>query len=187
MSHAMTAAVQTAINAGHSTFMVLVELDFQSGFVRVCNANISITWNGFTWSGLGELGQISAISESADLEAAGLTMQLSGIPLTIISTALNEQYQGRSVKVWIAPLDPDTQQTITDPILIFNGRGDTMSIDLGTTATLTYSAESRLADWDRARVRRFNSPDQKLDYLARGGGLKVGRSPDILCVPRAVK
>lgn len=169
MSKTVTTAIRDAINAGHATFMVLVELDFQSGFVRVCNANITVGWDSKTWLGLGDLGQISALAETTDLEAKGITMQLSGIPTTMVSTALGEHYQGRSVKVWVAPVDPDDQQPIVDPVLVFSGRGDTMSIELGATATITYTAESRLADWDRPRIRRFNSADQKLDYPGDDG------------------
>jgi len=169
MSKTISGAVSTAINSEHVPFMVLVELDFSSGFVRVCNANITVTWDSKTWSGLGELGQIAVIEETSSLEAKGLTMQLSGIPTAIVSTALGEYYQGRDVKVWVAPVDVDTHQPLVDPVLVFYGRGDTMSIELGETATITYSAESRLADWDRPRVRRFNSADQKLDYSTDEG------------------
>ena len=39
-----------------------------------------------------------------------------------------------------------------------------MDIDVGATATITVNAESRLADWDRPRVRRYNHEDQQIDY-----------------------
>jgi hypothetical protein len=163
MSRSITAAVQTAINAETCTFCVFVELDFISGFVRLCNANITLSWDSKSWIGIGDLGTINAISEAPDLEAKGITLTLSGIPNTAITTSLTEYYQGRSCKVWISPLDSN-QQVIANPVLVFHGRMDNMQIELGENAIITVSAESRLADWDRPRVRRFNHQDQITEY-----------------------
>jgi hypothetical protein len=164
MSRSITTAVQTAINSQSCTFCVFVELDFSSGFVRLCNANITFQWDSKSWIGIGELGSIQAISEAPDLEARGVSLSLSGIPNEAITRSLAEYYQGRSCKIWIAPLDTD-QQVITSPVLVFSGRMDNMQIELGETATIMVTAESRLADWDRPRVRRFNHQDQITEYI----------------------
>ena len=160
----ITAGAQAQIDAETCSFAVFVELDFQSGFVRLCNASVTLSWNTHSWVGIGDLGSIQVISESADLEAKGVAMALSGIPSSSISTALGEYYQGRSCKIWFAPLDPTTDLPVADPVMVFDGRIDNMQIELDTTATITVSAESRLADWDRPRVRRFNDADQKSVY-----------------------
>jgi len=46
---------------------------------------------------------------------------------------------------------------------------DTMDVELGTTASITVAAESRLADWDRPRVRRYNAADQNISYPSDKG------------------
>lgn len=163
MSRSLTTAADNAINAETCSFCVFVELDFQSGFVRLCNANITLSWNSLSWVGVGDLGSIQAISEAPDLEAKGVALALSGIPSGLVSTALGEHYQGRSLKIWFAPLDAN-DQPIADPVLVFSGRMDNMQIEIGETASIMVSAESRLADWDRARVRRFNHADQLTEY-----------------------
>lgn len=169
MSRNITAAAEAQANAEVCTFAVFVELDFQTGFVRLCNANVTIPWNGYDWVGMGSLGNIQDVTEGSDMEARGVAMALSGIPTSLVSTALGEYYQGRDCKIWIAPLDPATQMPVADPVLIFFGRMDNMQIEIGETATINVSAESRFADWDRPRVRRFNDADQKTEYLTDRG------------------
>jgi hypothetical protein len=164
MTRGLTAGIDSAVEAGNVPAIVLVEMDFPSGFLRVNNSAVTFPWNGYNWLGLGNLGGIDAIKEGASLESRGLAFRLSGVPPANISFALGQQYQGRACNVWFAPLDPATHAVVADPVLIFSGRLDTMSIELGETATITVTAESRLADWARPRVRRYNHDDQQIDY-----------------------
>ena len=50
---------------------------------------------------------------------------------------------------------------IGTPVIVFRGRMDQMSVTLGDAASVTVRLENRLADWDRARVRRYTDEDQK--------------------------
>jgi hypothetical protein len=163
MARDITPATEAALAAGHVPLIVFVEMDFSGGFLRVNNSAVSFDWGGETWLGVGRLGSIDPIKEGADLQARGLAFRMTGIDPASIAVALGTQYQGRSCKVWVAALT-GAHAVIADPVLIFWGRLDTMDIDLGATATITVSAESRLADWDRPRVRRYNHEDQQIDY-----------------------
>ncbi len=169
MSRAVTPAVEAALEAGNVPAIVMVEMDFPSGFLRVNNSPVTFAWNGYDWLGLGDLGGIDAISEGASLESRGLAFRLSGVPPANVSIAMGQQYQGRSCKVWYAPLDAATHAVLADPVLSFHGRLDVMSIELGETATITVTAESRLADWARPRVRRYNHDDQQIDFPGDNG------------------
>jgi hypothetical protein len=44
---------------------------------------------------------------------------------------------------------------------IFGGRMDAATVELGTICTITVTAESRLVDWERPRVRRYTHEDQQ--------------------------
>jgi hypothetical protein len=162
MSRTMTPAAESAMAASQVRALLFVEMDFPSGFLRVNNSAITVAWNGYDWLGVGRLGSIDAISEGIALEARGLAFRISGVPPEHVSIALGTQYQGRDCKVWFAPLTED-HVPIADPVLAFHGRLDVMDIELGASATITVSAESRLADWDRPRVRRYNAEDQAID------------------------
>lgn len=163
MSRTLTPAAESALAAGNVPMIVLALLDFPSGILRVNNSAVTFTWDGYEWLGVGRLGAVDAIQEGATLEARGLALRISGVPPANIAAALGQSYQGRDCKVWAAPLSAD-HAVIADPVLVFHGRMDTMDIDLGETATITVSAESRLADWNRPRVRRYNHEDQQIDY-----------------------
>lgn len=169
MTRSITAGVQTAFDSSNVPMIQLVELNFGTGYLRACNAPYAFTWNGNTYLGLGVLGAIEAIKESANLEANGVGLKLSGVPLDgdgdseVIALALADVYQGRSCVIRAAPLDSE-YRIIDTPVIVFSGRMDTMEIDLGATAVVTLTAESRLADMDRARVRHFNDADQQAEY-----------------------
>jgi hypothetical protein len=174
LSRDLTAAVQTAVENANVPMVAFVELDFGSGFVRVTNAPHSMTWNGYTWLGVGTLGGLDAVDEGAGLEARGVALKLSGVPVSgegdseNISIALGEHYQGRDCRIWVALLD-EQFSIVPDPKLIFLGRMDNMEIEVGATATIVVRAENRLADLERPRVRRYNSGDQQLLFSGDKG------------------
>jgi hypothetical protein len=157
----ITGTVDTALADNQVRAIVFVEMDFPSGFLRLNNSAQNFDWGGNTWLGIGRLGSIEAVQEGVTLEARSLRFTISGVDPANIATALGQQYQSRSCKVWLAPLS-ESYAVLPDPVLVFGGRMDTMDIEMGTTATITVSAESRLADWDRPRVRRYNAADQAI-------------------------
>lgn len=175
MTRPLTAAVITELIAKEIHVGLLVELDTSAGAVRVWSGIGNITWSGMTFTGVGELGAISPIRESgAEVRADALTLELSGIPSALISTALTTQYQGRSAQVWLVFFTAAAPFTaagiVNDPVLLFKGRMDVMHIDEGPdTATITVTAESRLADLSRPRIRRYTDEDQKELFVGDKG------------------
>jgi hypothetical protein len=159
----LTAPAKAAFCQLNFPMLILVELEFASGIVRCCNATYTFHWNGVDWLGIGTLGSIEAIQEGTALQMYGCALTLSGIPTEIISTAFSEDYQGRTATIWLAPLTDD-YQFIADPVVVFKGRMDTMDIEVGKTSKVTLSVESRLVDWDRPRIRRYNDADQTAEF-----------------------
>ena len=162
MSRAMSVAVAEALGAEHVPFVMFVEL-MTDDPLRATTAPYSMQWDGKDWLGLGTLGGISQIEEGDSLEMYGISLTLSGIPTEYISTALGSHYQGRDCKVWVAPLSA-SMTIVADPVLVFHGRLDVMNIEIGVTATITVTAESRLADWNRARTSRYTHEEQQRLY-----------------------
>lgn len=160
----LTTDVANALAAENVTPILFVELDFLSGFMRVHSGVGPLTAEGNTYTGVGTLGQVETIEESTELQAYGLRLGLSGIPNTLIGTALNENYQGRAVRVLVGVLNA-SHALIASPVVVFAGRMDNMQITLGPeTASISLNAENRLIDWDRPRVRRYNNADQQAEY-----------------------
>lgn len=167
MTRALDGGAVAAVTAGHVPYLFFVQLDFSLP-LRVCSAGYDVDWNGCTWLGIGALGAIEPIQEQASLEATGVRLTLSGVPSEFVAASLAEQYQGRPCQIWFAPLRQDLQLAV-QPIRLFSGRMDTMATEVGDTATITVSAESRMVTWDRAKVRRYNNEDQQSRYASDRG------------------
>jgi len=136
-----------------------VELEFDSGIVRLWNGYLDLTVDGKAFTGSADLMAISGVEETGEIAAKGVNMTLSGISSELISVALQENYQNRIARIYIGSIADDG--TVSSYIL-FAGRMDVMTIEEnGETATISLSAENRLIDLERPRVRRFTSEDQK--------------------------
>jgi len=160
MSRTLTTAMKNASQAENFVYGVAAELDFSSGFVRCNTSPYTITIGGNTYAGVGNLGSVSVVEEEATLAAKGVSLQLSGIDPTLLSVALNDNYRNRAAKLWLCLFDSD-HQLIADPYPIGTWRMDLMVVERGETATITLTAESPLADWDRPRLRLYTDQDQQ--------------------------
>ena len=144
-------------------------LDLDGGDVIVNSSDQDIAWDfdgdssDETFTGVGQFGSVSVINESADLKASGIQCMLTGVPTTHISNALSESYSGRTAKLYIGFLN-SSRVLVADPMVIFAGRIDAMDIQIGKTASVSVSIESKLVDWERSRIRRYTNEDQRNLY-----------------------
>lgn len=160
MSRDITSAAAAAAAAAHVRLLALVEFDFAGGAVRLASTPYDVTWDSKVWSGVGVLGKISPVEEAAEQRQYSLSFSLSGIDTSLISTALNEDYQGRSAIAWLAFLDADNQ-IIADPVIAFSGLMDTMDITAGKTAEIQVVATDRRATWEKPASLRYNDATQQ--------------------------
>lgn len=125
-------------------------------------------WTGYgdkdigvnTYTGSGNILNISGLEEVNDLSAKNITIELSGVDSEIISLAISEPYQRRLCRVYFG-------STTTAPIEIFSGFMNTMSIeDTGETSKITMTVESKLVALDRASNRRYTHEN----HVARNSG-----------------
>lgn len=164
MSRSLTSAMQSAVTADLVRPITLVQCAFDSGNLNLWNGIGNITVDSVDYVGAGTLLSISAISESAELTANGITVALSGVTEPLISKARDEDYQGRELKVLLGIINEDGTVSV-DPVVVFSGFMDTMVLnDGGETATIQVTVENRLIEFERTRVRRYTAEDQKIDY-----------------------
>jgi len=169
LTRTITAATQTASEADQFSPIVFLELDFASGFLRLNSTVSEFTFLSNVFTGTGDMGEITVVSEKGDIESTSITVGLQGVNTTIISIALNEDYQGRNAKLWLGFID-SAGVLIVDPTRIFSGRMDTMPIVIGGDDNkVQISIESRLADLFKARIRRYNNADQQERYTSDKG------------------
>jgi hypothetical protein len=164
MSRSVTAAMQAAAEARDQKPLLLIEALFDSGTLRLWSGLGDLAWNGEVWTGSGSLLRIEPGGETQVVAAPGANFVLSGIDSALVALALDEDYQGRPVTMWLGLFDA-ADAVIADPIPVFSGRLDVMEIDEGgETATIRVSAESRLADLERPPGGVWTDADQKSRY-----------------------
>lgn len=159
MARDLTSNTETASLAQHVRPVILIKIDASSGMLRVALTDRTITFDSADYVGGAGAVKISPINEPTDLSVPGVVVELSGLNTDYVDLAMNEAVQGRKITLYLGFLDA-SYALIADPLVLFAGRMDTMDIRLGATATISVRAESRLADWNRPRVRRYTHQDQ---------------------------
>jgi hypothetical protein len=144
--------------------VVLVELDFASGFFRAWTGIGPLHWAGKVFEGLGAIGAVSEIEETVELRAVRLTLSLSPVPQEVVDIALAERsFRLRPARLWGVLLDAEGA-FVADPFPLWAGLMDVMEVTDGTEARISLTCESRLVDLERAEVRRYTDADQQAEY-----------------------
>lgn len=165
----LTAPMLAAIAARTVRPALFYEGEFVDGsenpeFLRLWTGVGDLSWNGYTWTGGGNLLGISALEETTDLKAVGFSVTLSGMPSSLVSLALGNVRQGKPGKLWLGLFD-SAGALLADPYQLKRGRFDIAPIeDDGETCTISAQYEDRLIDLERPRDRRYTHEDQQLDY-----------------------
>jgi len=168
MARGWSSGNQTAVAATVVRPVNLVKIEFNSGTVFLNSADRDIEFAGDTYLGAGTLGDVSPVEEGVELQTYTIRLTLSGIPSSVISLALTEKFQNRDCTLYVGFLD-DNYALISDPISMFSGRINQMNIESGETSTVALTVESRLVDWERPRIRRYNNADQQIQYPSDKG------------------
>jgi hypothetical protein len=140
---------------------ILSAIQFADQWFRVWSGVGSLVSGGNTYVGVGMLGKVSTISETTDVQANGISLSLSGVPSSIAAEALGQCRQGMPVTLSLGLMDTNWS-VIDTPVPLFRGRMDTAAINEGAdTCEIVVTAESRMIDLRRARVRRYTDDDQQ--------------------------
>jgi hypothetical protein len=159
----LTSAVKSAIDTKSVEPFILFEGEFISGHVRLWSGYGDLVWDSKTWTGTGTLGSVAPLQESADIQANGVAVSLSGIPSSVISTALSDVQQGAPGTLYLGLLSNGS--VIADPFELFSGRIDVPSINEDSdTSTIQLTYESKLIDLQKPREFRYTDEDQQRMY-----------------------
>lgn len=184
MSRTLSDGIVSVLTAEAIQPFFAVQMFFDTQTLNFWTGLGELTVGGVTYTGTGQLMQISELSETAEISAKGATITLSGIPSNLISLALTEPYQGRLCKIYFGAIDAnriyltdedgnyilneDSSKidiSIGDPndiVEVFTGYMDQMNIEEGAeTSTIGLAVESKLIDLERPRVFRYTDANQK--------------------------
>lgn len=150
MTRSTPVSLLTALGQPEVYPFYAVEMLFDSAPVRFWTGYGERTIGVDTYLGTGNLLNISGLEEVNDLSSKRITLQLSGVPASLISLALQEPYKNRPAKVYFGTTDTAT------PIEVFSGRMDVMDIeDGGDASTITLTVESKLVRLEKASNWRY--------------------------------
>lgn len=180
MARSITTAFNNAVTSQVVRPLLACELEFSTGTLRFWNGygDLTMTAGGSsnTFTGLGDLMNVSAISESDQVEAVGASLSLTGIKSSLISAALSANYTNRNASIFLGLFDTN-KSVIADVYTLFKGKMDIMKIDEGPeSATIVLNLENRLIVLDRAKERRYTHEDQQLSFA---GDLGFEFVPDL--------
>jgi len=162
MARGLTAGMLAEVVKSLINPALFLEATFISGTIYVWSGYGPVVWNGHTWTGLGDLGKVSAIEETIDTRAAGIRLELSGLNPDLLNKALNECRQGDPVILYFGTLT-DAGAVIADPYQAFNGLMDVPTID-EKQGIISITVESELLDLKRAPGTRFTHEDQQIEF-----------------------
>jgi hypothetical protein len=154
-------AVLAAIATGNIRMGILVSIATLSGTVYAWTGYGPVVYAGNTYSGLGALTNISAISESSSVTSQGVTLTLNGVDPTNISEALTDIPQGGDVYILFVVLDA-SNNVVGVPIISFAGQTDGIVIKEAPdgTSAIALDVENRLTQLQRDRTYRWTQAQQ---------------------------
>ena len=169
MSRVLSNAMKEMAAAKVVRPIFLVHMVFDSSELNIWSGVGDLSFDSVTYTGLGDLLSISEIKETSDISATGINVSLSGVKTSLIAIAKDQDYQGRELTVRLGAFN-ESGSLIADPVIIFSGFMDTMTIaEAGTYSSITIAVENKLVAFERAKVRRYTAEDQKIEYPADKG------------------
>jgi hypothetical protein len=163
MSRDLTDAQKTEIESDVVSPVIFVYINYPDT-LRANSTVRDIEFNGNTYTGVGDLGQIDTIEETSRLKSAEVSLSLSGIPTDMVSDALSNSAQEDTVKIWLGWLDDDFE-LIDTPYQIFEGSVDNHQVTMdGDTSTITVNTVSIKRSLNSPVERRYTDQDQKNEF-----------------------
>jgi len=162
----LTSGMLTGIQAGAVSPILFFEGEYtDSGsvaYLRRWTGIGTLSWDGKTWLGAGDLMALSPLEETVETKGTGFVVTLSGLPTENIALALESTRRNASGKLWLGLLD-SSGNLIADPYLLKRGRFSSIPVDDdGNTATLQVTYEDLLSAMQQPRELRYDSHSQAL-------------------------
>lgn len=142
-----------------------VELEFSFGTERYWTGIFPLVWQGVTWTPTGGLGNITSTSNTQELQANGIELEISlpvvaGQPLPQFQNVQSAQYKNRKARVIFAVMDQTFQNVIHTRQRNYSMDVLTYDINPSEGSTITLTCESELLAAGKRTVRRYTNAEQ---------------------------
>jgi hypothetical protein len=171
MTRFVNSTAQTAADAAHVVFAILVQMSFASGAIRVFNGTGTLSFNGNTYTGLGQYGSIGSVGEGMKFRPANpVILTLSGVPdgiMPLLADAATNRadYYGLSCRIDIAIFDSNRQIMTPIESAVWEGRMDSITVSR-KDRSIQLSCEDRMVIWDKSPGYLYTNEYQQQIYSA---------------------
>lgn len=185
MPRNLTTQIQAEIVKDVLRPVYLLHVNFEGYTLRCWSGQGDLSYDSVTWKGEGLVTRWPTITESLDLQAHNITLDLSGNYSYPISISNPELYRGKECEVFLGFLTESGDLTSDKVYRIFNGRVSQVSFVENTiTDTFKLSLESRLVDLAKSKNSRYTHQSQIQRYAGDMGLEYAGRTQKSLFLSR---
>ena len=188
MSRGFSAAQETALASSFVQPVTFAKLEFGNGTIYLHDSIGTITWSGQDWLGVGDFGAVDQVQEGEEISPFAVRLTLSGLDSNLSNQALTQDYFQKPATLYLGLMN-SSDALIGDPLEIFSGTMDQLSISVGTDGNdaIQLTCESSLARFDLSSnvlytnetQQRNHTGDKFFEFCPKiAAGLKVSwRSP----------
>ena len=163
MSRIVSADNATEADKPSIIAVVMADLDFVSGMVRIHDGSGNLVSGGNTYLGAGQFAGVDVIDENIDIVARGIKLTLSGVDSAFVSPTMTEVYQNRTVTLYLGFVNSATGALIDTPETIWEGRMNQLAFKINNgTAVVELTCEHRLRR--EPRIARYTDEDQQVAF-----------------------
>lgn len=144
-------------------YVVLVDLAFPSGNVRVHNSVGTYSFGGNDYLGVGAFGSIDVIAESNNLVDSPIKLSLSSVTDEIIEALRNDDIYGRDADIYLCALDEDNQLKGT-PTNWVSGYMEKKELIVGQDSGVAITIQTRAARLKQRNNKRYTIEAHQVDY-----------------------
>ena len=171
-------AIVSKLAADHQELFIAVKAEFDTSNIRVWSGKDDITISSETYLGAGTFLSMGDIEDNQDIASSGLQVVLSGMDATVLSYALNEDYQNRPITVFLGFLSAGSSDVV-GTLILFKGRMISLEVvDTPEGARVRIDAENRLLDLRRPSNLRYTKESQNFLFSGDVGLNRVNSLMD---------
>ena len=162
MSRGLSATNITAITSASVEPVLLAKLGFSTP-VYTHSGIGTITYDGNSYVGVGNLGNVTAARESELLGPVAVTLTLSGIDSAFMTEALNSGSHGDAITIYEGYRNTDGT-LLDDPWIVWQGTLEYSQLTRGESNTISLVCQHDLAVLEEKDGGRFTDEDQQNKY-----------------------
>ena len=162
MARQLSSTINTAVAQEVVETAFLIHLGFDAGTEYLWSGSGDISWNGHTYLGAGEIGQLSGVTEGEDMRADVMTLTLNHIPTSTLADLITEITTNDPVgRPWSMHLASMADGVITASQEITSGFMGAVSMRDGAVGGITIELVNEAILLDRTHVVRMDNDSQQ--------------------------